>query len=595
MYKSFFDFDRSPFAITPDPAFLFLSKQHKEALAHLLYGMSGEGGFVQITGEVGTGKTTLCRCMVEQAPEDVDVALILNPRQTAVELVVSICEELGIGLPQDTSSLKALIDTLNRHLLSNYSKGRNTVLIIDEAQNLSPDTLEQVRLLTNLETDTRKLMQIHLLGQPELKKLLGRPELRQLAQRITARYHLGPLSSKETAEYVRYRLNKAGCEKPIFTRGALRLVHKLSRGIPRIINIICDRALLGAYGRRSKRINRALVRKAYSEVMGRGRVFGFPRLSYWTVAGLLFIVLGSGWIASPWYDSDGLIMGRTVMRHFRPDPPPEPEESRMDLPGVKSAEASKADQAPDTPVAEISRARPEDVPVIIEEDKAAKEVKFSRLLQDGLLKTDEDTAFTALFRLWHLKYTELRGKTPCRRAVAANLSCFSSKGNWGKLRQLDLPAVLRFVQMGRSHYVALVGLSQTGAMLGFPDRTITVPYEEIDSYWLGDFVLLWKPPQISVDLLMKGMIGPDVPWLRMQLGRVEGSGEPLEDLAVNNVFDEDLERKVMNFQGSQGIAMDGKVGEETLVHLTALAKAPSAPTLRHEDPEQQETNHVYNP
>jgi general secretion pathway protein A len=597
MYTSFFGFDRSPFAITPDPTFLFLSKQHKEALAHLLYGMSGEGGFVQITGEVGTGKTTLCRYMVEQAPEDVDVALILNPRQTAVELVVSICEELRIELPQDTSSLKALIDILNRHLLSNYSKGRSTVLIIDEAQNLSPDTLEQVRLLTNLETNTRKLMQIHLLGQPELKKLLSRPDLRQLAQRITARYHLGPLSSKETEEYVRYRLNKAGREKPIFTRGALRLVHKFSRGIPRIINIICERALLGAYGRRSKRVNRALVRKAFSEVMGKPHVFGFPRLSYWTIAGLLFIALGSAWIVSPWYDSDGLsaIIDRTVMRHFWADSPPGLKKSRMDPPGVKSAEASKPDQTPDTSLAPISRSRPDDVPVIMKENRGDEGVKFSRLLQDGMLETDEETAFTALFGLWHMKYSELRGETACRRAVTAKLSCFSSRGNWGKLRQLNLPAVLRLVQRGRSHYVALVGLSKTGAILGFPDRTIKVPYAEIDPYWLGDFVLLWKPPNISVDLLRKGMIGPDVLWLKGHLGRVEGSDKDFENKAVNNVFDEDLERRVMNFQSSQGIAMDGKVGQETLVHLTGLAKAPSVPDLWQDDPEQQEKKHVHNP
>lgn len=578
MYKSFFGFDKSPFAITPDPTFLFLSKQHREALAHLLYGMSGEGGFVQLTGEVGTGKTTLCRCLVEQAPEDVDIALILNPRQTAAELVASICEELRIELPQDIGSLKVLVDTLNHHLLSTYSKGRRTVLIIDEAQNLSPDTLEQVRLLTNLETNTRKLMRINLLGQPELKKLLSRPELRQLAQRITARYHLGPLLPRETVEYVRYRLKTAGCERPIFTQGALRLVHRLSGGSPRIINIICNRALLGAYAQQSERIDRRLVRSAYSEVMGRSGVFGFQRLSYWKAAGLLFIAIGSAWMILPSYTYN--------LDHFH---------AITDPSGSQGNEASKASQAPKYTVAPIPESRPPVVPLRITKNKDGAEVKFSRLLRANVLKTDEETAFTTLFRYWHLTYSELRGETACQRANTANLSCFSTTGNWGKLRQLNRPVILKLVDGGTLHHVVLVGLSDTETTLGFPDRKMRVPYEEMNRYWLGDFTLLWKPPQLSTGLLMKGLISRDVLWLREQLMRLQGNTEAFENSVGNNSFDEDLEKQVMNFQRSQGIKADGKVGKETLAHLTGLIGDQSVPVLWQEDTGRQGKNHVHNP
>src|SRR5512143_372585 len=236
MYTSFFGLQEKPFAITPDPRYLYLSARHAEALAHLLYGIGEGGGFVQLTGEVGTGKTTLCRCLLEQLPPEVDVALILNPKLTDVELLAAVCDELGITYPPGTESRKVLVDRLYQYLLDAHARGRRTVLILDEAQDLAPDVLEQIRLLTNLETSTRKLLQIILIGQPELIRVLAREDLRQLAQRVVARYHLHPFSAEDTRAYIRHRMEVAGQKGKIFSEAAMRRVHAASRGIPRLIN-----------------------------------------------------------------------------------------------------------------------------------------------------------------------------------------------------------------------------------------------------------------------------------------------------------------------------------------------------------------------
>src|SRR5215470_10869439 len=270
MYLSFFGLNEKPFAITPDPRYLYLSERHAEALAHLLYGINEAGGFVQLTGEVGTGKTTTIRSLLAQTPKNAEVALILNPRMSPTEFLLTICEELGIGVPDFAEhSLKDLVDILNDYLLKAHAGGHRVVLVVDEAQNLAPAVLEQVRLLTNLETNTQKLLQIILIGQPELRELLARNELRQLAQRVTGRYHLNPLSREETIAYVRHRLRVAGSTTDIFAPHALAEVYRLSQGVPRVINVVCDRALLGAYSTDRHRVTSSLVRHAAEEVFGK--------------------------------------------------------------------------------------------------------------------------------------------------------------------------------------------------------------------------------------------------------------------------------------------------------------------------------------
>jgi general secretion pathway protein A len=268
MYWEYFGFEENPFSISPDPRYLYMSKRHQEALAHLVYGIGEAGGFVLLSGEVGTGKTTICRSLIEQLPDTVDLAFVLNPRLNEVELLATICDEMGVAYPPENPTLKVLVDRLNEHLLDAHARGRQPVLIIDEAQNLSPDVLEQIRLLTNLETTKRKLLQIFLIGQPELKALLKRQGLRQLDQRITARYHLTPLTLNETAAYIRHRLQVGGNTEDIFGPSAVRAVFRLSRGVPRLINTLCDRCLLGAYAENKRKVDARLVESASTEVLG---------------------------------------------------------------------------------------------------------------------------------------------------------------------------------------------------------------------------------------------------------------------------------------------------------------------------------------
>ncbi|HLW22800.1 MAG TPA: AAA family ATPase, partial [Steroidobacteraceae bacterium] len=295
MYTSFFGLSEKPFAITPDPRYLFLSERHAEALAHLMYGINESGGFIQLTGEVGTGKTTVTRTLLSRLPAHADVALIINPRITPIEFLLTICEELGVPLdPADRDSVKQMVDALNRRLLSAHAEGRRVIVIVDEAQNLAADVLEQVRLLTNLETASQKLLQIILIGQPELRELLDRTELRQLAQRITGRYHLKPLSAEETVEYVRHRLRVAGARSEIFSPRALREVHRVATGIPRVINVVCDRALLGAYTQETRKVTPALVRSAAGEVYGRH--FAPPWIAWAATAIVLLGVSATAWV-----------------------------------------------------------------------------------------------------------------------------------------------------------------------------------------------------------------------------------------------------------------------------------------------------------
>ncbi|HEX7690702.1 MAG TPA: AAA family ATPase, partial [Burkholderiaceae bacterium] len=288
MYAQFFGLKQKPFSIAPDPRYLFMSERHREALAHLLYGVQGGGGFVLLTGEIGAGKTTVCRCFLEQIPQRCNVAYIFNPKLTVMELLATVCHEFGIPVPALTAAgtpttVKDYVDALNQYLLRTHSVGQNNLLIIDEAQNLAPEVLEQLRLLTNLETSERKLLQIVLIGQPELREMLARPELEQLAQRVIARFHLEALSAKETAQYIAHRLAVAGLKGALpFDAAAIARIHQLTRGVPRRINLLCDRALLGGYASGRSRVDRAIVDKAALEVFGpRAVAGGMPGARPW--------------------------------------------------------------------------------------------------------------------------------------------------------------------------------------------------------------------------------------------------------------------------------------------------------------------------
>lgn len=319
MYTRYFGLTEKPFAIAPNPRFLYMSELHQEALAHLLYGVNGEGCIVLFTGGVGTGKTTVCRCLIEQLPSNTDLALVLNPRLSIVEFLKTICKELAIPVAEENPTGKDYIDALNTYLLSAHARGRNTLLIVDEAQHLDVEVLEELRMLTNLETDTQKLLQIVLVGQPELRENLKAPELAQINQRITARYHLEPLNQGDVSKYIVHRIAVAGGDplRLFITEKAVRLIYKHSKGIPRLINVICDRALLGAYAESKITVDAAIAKKAIEEVTASQRklFFRYPKIAVAVVILLIVLCIPAYF----WLQGDGQIFGKQFTWPFTGD------------------------------------------------------------------------------------------------------------------------------------------------------------------------------------------------------------------------------------------------------------------------------------
>jgi general secretion pathway protein A len=539
MYTSFFGLNEKPFAITPDPRYLYLSERHTEALAHLAYGISEAGGFIQLTGEVGTGKTTVLRSLLQQLPPHCDVALILNPRVTPAEFLLAICDELHVGVPPgDDGSVKALVDLLTHFLLDAHGRNRRIVLMVDEAQNLDADVLEQVRLLTNLETATQKLLQIILIGQPELREVLSRPELRQLAQRITGRYHLEALRKRETLAYIRHRLRVAGTMRDIFTQGAMRELHRLSSGVPRIINVIADRALLGAYTREEPTVNAALVRRAASEVYGR------PVLSPW----IRWLAVGGAAVGVA-------LIGLVLWRAW-----PVPGEAN-----AGAAAPAAADPAP--PAATAPTPPHEPLGTMLARDAAV---------------TTMDAAFGSLFSLWNSTYEPGAGPA-CEQAVANGLSCVWQRGSLAQLKLVNRPAILSLVDaQGAAHQVVLTGLDDTGAKLRIGGADTGVPVAELSDYWFGEFLVLWRPQNTASQRpLRAGMRGDDVRWLRQGLEQLSGIPNP----QPGDFFDAGLQRLVEDFQRSRRLAVDGVAGLQTQLVLDAALGVPGAPTLAQTAPQ----------
>ncbi len=547
MYLAFFGLNEKPFSITPDPRYLYLSERHAEAMAHLLYGINEAGGFVQLTGEVGTGKTTIVRSLLAQAPKNAEIALILNPRMTAPEFLLTICEELGIGVPDSaTQSLKDLVDILSQYLLRAHAGGRRVVLVVDEAQNLAPEVLEQVRLLTNLETNTQKLLQIILIGQPELRELLARNELRQLAQRITGRYHLSPLSGEETTAYVRHRLRVAGATADIFSRFALDEIYRLSGGVPRVINVICDRALLGGYSLDRHRITGPLVRNAASEVFGKR--FTPPWLPWaGTAAVAAILAVGSFalWRLQPWRWAHAAAAHRT-------------------MPAAHSSQvAGHPGAAPVTATAGKPPGAAAD---------GAQET-LSALLARYSSDTTTDAAFARLFGLWGIQYT-VDGTDPCTQAAQHGLACLTERGSLGQLRLYNRPAILMLTDAtGGSHEVVLTHLDGEHASIELGKSAHQIGDGELSDYWMGDYVMLWRPEAAPGSTLSAGMHGAGVLWLRRSLEKLAGDSN---SGPASDVYDASLTSLVRQFQRNHRLTVDGIAGVKTQVALAgALASAGS--------------------
>ncbi len=513
MYTRYFSLKQPPFSIAPDPRYLFMSERHREALAHLLYGIGSGGGFVLLTGEIGAGKTTVCRCFIEQIPADCKLAYIFNPKLSVEELLLSICDEFRIDLAPAGAgavSVKSYVDAINRYLLASHAQGKNNVLVIDEAQNLSADVLEQLRLLTNLETSERKLLQIILIGQPELRTMLARPELEQLAQRVIARYHLGSLSESETGSYIAHRLAVAGAGAATpFPRALISQIHRLTTGVPRRINLLCDRALLGAYVENTSEVTRAILRKAAGEVFGALVGPRAPSRRWPLLAG-------------------GLLAGAAISAA-----------AVWQLLPHKAAAPAPAARAAATPAAVPSA--PAATPAYASADDALRE----------------------LAGLWGQK---LGAGEPCQAALKLNLHCHQGKGGLYELRLLDRPAILTLHDGQQVGYAVLARLDDTSATLRVDGKLQTLSVAAVATRFDGEYTTFWTAPRGFRAQVAEGESGPDVDWVAARLAQLNGIEAP----AADQPLDRRMQKLLREFQARQNLKADGVTGPRTYMRLSQL-------------------------
>jgi len=589
LYNSYFNFREAPFSIAPDPRFLYMSPRHREGLAHLLYGIH-MGGFVILTGEVGTGKTTLCRSLLEEIPEDANIALILNPKLNSIELQASICDEFEIPYPAGNAGLKVFTDLIFQYLLDAHARGRKTVLMIDEAQNLSFDLLEQIRLLTNLETSTTKLLQIILVGQPELKQLLNRKELRQLNQRITARYHLQPLSLSETGAYIRHRLSISGGDPEIFRELAIRRVYRLANGIPRFINILCDRALLGAYATNNKFVTRKIVNKAARKVMPDDALQHYAPGYRFLTAIIIIVLLVSGFYVYflPRHDSRSARLPTASQKASAANKTPLP---------TASAASSGANGQPSSAIrsnAKVAAGRQStestDEPggsgqSSAEKPSSAQAASTGQVLQtfDKLIYSSGlslDTALTQLLQVWSEQVVP--GQTvDCNLVQKLGLRCMMDIDNLGQILSLNRPVILEFASPDEGkRYGLLIGVARDGLpVIRFNDDYI-VQLDDLMSYWKGYYLTLWKPPYAEIQDIHPGYFSDDVLWLRQQLESINGKAYT----AIRpRLYDKALQQRIKAFQRQHQLFEDGIVGPKTIIHLQNSMPVLNFPLLETTD------------
>lgn len=576
MYKDYFGLKDTPFSIAPNPEYLYMSDRHREALAHLLYGIRGDGGFLLLTGEVGTGKTTVCRCLLQQVPEDVDTAFILNPKLTADEMLATICDELQITYP-DNASIKVLVDRLNQFLLDSYQADRRTVVIIDEAQNLSVDVLEQLRLLTNLETNERKLLQIVLLGQPELLTILAKPELRQLSQRVTARFHLDALEPNEVVEYIQHRLEIAGARGSLFPAKVVKRIYKITGGIPRLINLVCDRALLGTYVQNRLEVDIATVNKAAKETLGPMPTNPSQWRSVSIAASVLFMI-GLGLYFSQMTTIDAIDTNTTasISDPLTVSTTTQTTSQLMDNP---KAEAAKMEQQLSDEGGRQSYIDDAFVPIdqqdnnvgFVRQQKTAKPIQIMTALAGF---TDQASAFTRLYLLWGTEVAFSETDQPCSAAEDFGMSCYSNPGNLADIANLNRPVFVDFEIAGKPQNLLLTAIdSQTITLVG-TDTEFHVNRANFLSYWDGQYTLLWRLPPGYETPTMIGDQGETVAWLSDQLAFIDL--QPKQK--TTSLFNRELEERVKRFQVSVGLLPDGRVGPQTWIHINSI-QAQGVPLL----------------
>ena len=635
MYLQYFGLKDDPFSVTPDPAFLFLGTPHREALGHLLYGAGEHGGFVQLSGEVGTGKTTLIRALLENRVPELDIALCWHPQLHVREFMATICDELGVAYdPNRDVSLKALVDRLHTHLLHNHAAGRRTLLIIDEAQNLDRDVLEQLRLLTNLETSKHKLLRIILVGQPEMDTFLARHDLRQLSQRISARFRLTALNRCETVDYINHRLACVGGSGRLFTAAARHAVFRYTRGTPRLINLVCERAMMGAYACGQSRIGWLTVCKAARETLPRRRgteriarplllpavavvivllalivavmpATGVAPLLAWATASDSGIVSDAE--AAP-TDVAALRSGHTAMQQSGDDRATDTGSSDDTIPGLTAsaipaqvqdsgqhrlhitAEAlllSDFDgtQTQTAPLRLASASRSSTATKQTDETKGSDR-KATIVLPQGPATPlpDGNAQLSQLLRLWGVFGAKV--KSDCRNLRVGNLRCMDAHGTLKELADFNRPAILFLQQGGHTRRLLMSQLDDDSATLTGAEGTRRIGRDQLKQAWNGRFLMIWRA-DAQLTHIHANMIGQAVSWLRTRLARVSDQDSKPQVGPESPVFDASLEQQVRHFQLMHGLKPDGIVGPRTQIMLNSLNPPAGTPTL---DAEPTETD-----
>ena len=543
LYLTHFGLAEAPFSTTPDQRFIYLSDRHRDGLAHLLYGVAERGGFVQLTGEVGTGKTTLCRYLLEHLPGHVDVALILNPTMTSTELLATICQELAGGLSPGTPTVKELVDALYAHLLKAHASARRTVVIVDEAQLLS-------RRRARADAAPHEPRDVHdqaPADHPDRPAGARRsPPVAPISGRSPSAWPRGITSrrcrSARLAPTSLHRLAMAGQSGIVFEERALRVIHRSSGGVPRLINIVCDRALLGGYAARGARITAKIARRAVREVTGelpttrarrRRRVALLAGGGVAAVAAAVALVMF--W---PSARSNAMIGAR----------PPATQLASV----AADATLSAAPRVPPTPA-------------------------FKTLLDEGRVPTDADSAYAAVVARWGKTYERRGNERPCDAVRRLGLACLPRRGTWSLVRQFDVPVVVELSSAGGARrHLALTSLDKDRATLDFGAQRELVPIRDLESEWDGTFIVLWKPPRSGLEPMTPGATGIDVTWLRERFAVLDG--QPAPPPSASRVYDEALAARVVAFQRANRLAADGIAGAETLAILTARVDA-TAPSL----------------
>ncbi len=563
IYLQHFALKREPFSIVPDPDFLYPSQQHRQAVAHLKYGLDREGGFILLTGEVGTGKTTLTRTMLQRIPAHVRVAYVLNSKLNETDLLASICDELDIKRQKskNLSFSKICIDALNQDLLASHAKGQKTLIVIEEAQNLSADVLETLRLLSNLETNTHKLLHILLVGQPELLEILGQKQLRQLNQRVVSRFHLLPLDQSELPNYINHRLHHAGAAGPIFDQGCIKMLFRLTKGVPRLINLICHQSLLAAYSLGAKSVSPALVKDASVEILS-GLDNGKPSTSNKPLIVLLLLVLVmvSVFMFLPRSTLDSLALLVAV-----------------DKPNAEIV-TSKAENI----VSKGTGPTAEDVnenynELLVVNDLVAYSVEqsdtLSFIVEESIIGsgfTETSNPLVNLLAAWSIASSEVYSPEAFA-GIATTFGLQSEKvtqaAPW-MLNAIDRPGIVVLNENGgllKSYLLTYI--DDHSVTLKMKNGEIDLDLDQFKDRWTGSFLYLWRPHK-EFDLLMQGDTDKlAMSWLQEKLSMDD---EGIEKVIAGGRYTEAVKDQVVGFQRRHGLKADGIVGRQTLMRLNEL-------------------------